>query len=167
MAHITSIGAGMFTEFGYTTAEHASDTDTVAEYAALTYNTVECVREIPPLGSPANIVNVPCYGASISKSIQGQADAPTLEFVIAWVPGSTAQTALVGFANDGKAYDFRVAISNTAKAGADWASTDEHDMFFFSAKVAAFVVTPALDDTNTATVTLALESEFYGPYTTA
>ena len=172
MAHIKSIGVGMFSNLAYSTTVHSTDTDTLAEYAALTYDAnIGNVRECPPVGAPANIVNVPQYGQAISASVQGQADAPTLEFTLNWVPeggatGVTDHVNLQALVNDGKDYEFRIRITN-AELPATVTATTEHDDFYFTAKVAAFVVTPALDDANTATMTLALNSEFYGPYTTS
>ena len=48
------------------------------------------LREFPSVGTPANIVNVPQYGQSISSQISGQADAPTLEFTLNYIPTAHA-----------------------------------------------------------------------------
>ena len=92
MAHIQSIGAGMFSDLSVavpTTAPVFANLDTEGEFNALfaseiqsaggvlgtnTYVRVKNVREFPAMGTPPNIVNVPTYGQKTSQQIQGQAD---------------------------------------------------------------------------------------------
>ena len=174
MAHIKSIGVGMFSQLAYNATASTGSPDTQADFEALTFIDVANVRECPPIGAPANIVNVPQYGQSISASVQGQADAPTLEFVLNWVPdhGVTAaagvpvpHNTLQGLVNNGIDYDFRVRILNAPEPAGGVVAATEYEDFYFTGKLAAFVVSAPLDDSGQATMTVALNSEFFGPYT--
>jgi hypothetical protein len=44
------------------------------------------VKEFPAMGTPANIVKVPVYGKKNSVQIQGQADSPTMELTLNYIP---------------------------------------------------------------------------------
>jgi len=85
MAHITSIGAGIFSAMAVNTTEITDLTtvDTLAELVAKfatsnSFTEIKNVREFPQIGTPANIVNVPVYGQKTSSQIQGQSDSPNL-----------------------------------------------------------------------------------------
>ena len=136
MAHIPSIGAGVFSDF--TVASPAVDL-TNAELAALTtsvawqklfaseittgivgvanggYVRVENVREFPSIGAPSNIVNVAQFGSKASKQINGQADAPTVEITINFIATEwdTLTSRIALFLNDGKYHAFRFALLNS------------------------------------------------------
>ena len=93
MAHITSIGAGMFSDMSVAmpstnlSAAALAALDTAAEFQALfadeiqsvggtkaagAFTRIKNVREFPSMGTPPNIVNVPVYGSKTSQQIQGQ-----------------------------------------------------------------------------------------------
>ena len=134
MTHISSIVAGMYsylsvalplTDVSFSTA----NIDTPAEWQALfldeiaatgtkatgTYVRIQNVREFPSIGTPANIVNVPVYGQKTSKQVQGQADAPTIEITLNYVPSDWASTTILGAAvGNGVQYGFRFALLNSA-----------------------------------------------------
>ena len=194
--HISSIGAGMFS--GLAVATPATDLtlaaiaalDTYAEFAALfateiksvggakaagTFVDIANVREFPPLGTPPNVVNVPGYGASTSKQIQGQADPNSMEITLNYVPADWANGSILGNAvGDGKLRVFRFAMLNSKPTGTGPTAmasapaglgTVENSQWFFIGKLEAQQVTPNLTDANTSTVTITLQSAFFGAYT--
>lgn len=198
MTHISSIGAGMFSDLAVATpaavmtqAELAA-LDTSSEFQALfateiesvggtkgvgTFVRVKNVREFPPMGTPPNVVNVPVYGSSTSQQIQGQADAPSMEISLNFVASEWAKgvgNILGNMVGDGKQYVFRFALMNSAPTGAGatkYASTAEglgtvqNSQYYWIGKVEALQVTPGLTDANTATVTITIQSDFFGAYT--
>ena len=96
MAHISTLGAGIFTYLDIFTGTIPAGTDTAAECAALFVGTtpgtadadhvrMPSVREFPSIGTPANIVNVPVYGQKTSSQVQGQSDAPTLDVTVNYI----------------------------------------------------------------------------------
>ena len=133
------------------------------------------VREFPPLGTPSNVVNVPNYGQATSKQIQGQADPNSMEITLNYVPADWAAGTLLGnMIGDGKTRVFRFALLNsepTGSGGTKLASlaaglgTVENSQWFFLGKLEAQQVTPSLTDSNTATVTITLQSRFFGAFT--
>jgi len=200
MTHIASLGAGVFS----TLAVHTPATDltpaalaaldTAGEFQALfsteiasiggtkaagAFVRIANVREFPAMGTPANIVNVPVYGSKTSSQIQGQADAPSMELTLNFVPADWAQEAgniLGNMVGDGKQYVFRFALLNSEPTGTGatkYASTAaglgtvENSQYYWYGKVEALSVTPSLTDANTATVTITVQSEFFGAYTNA
>lgn len=197
MAHIQSIGAGMFS--GLAAAFPATDLTlaeiqnlaTYADFAALFATEIKAqggvpaagafvdlsnVREFPPLGTPPNVVNVPNYGSATSKQIQGQADPNSMEITLNYVPADWAKGTLLGDAvGDGKLRVFRFAMLNVESKGATPATklsstaaglgTIENSQWFFIGKLEAQQVTPNLTDANTATVTITLQSAFFGAFT--
>jgi hypothetical protein len=118
MAHISSIGAALFSDLSicmpatdFSAADLAS-VDTAAEFAGhflaevsptgtkagtfaaktgMTFVRVANARSFPAMGTPANIVKVPTYGSKTSSSIQGQADAPQLEIDLNFVANDWAK----------------------------------------------------------------------------
>lgn len=177
MAHISSLGAGIFTYLDVFTGTIPANTDTAVEVAALfvgttpgtpdaTHIRMPSVREFPSVGTPANIVNVPVYGQKTSSQVQGQADAPSLEVTVNYVADDmTAIHALIG---TNAAFRFMMAASAiTAGEGADSTIAPENTEFYFLGKIEAILVNPALTDTTTATVTLSAQSDFFGPATIA
>lgn len=139
MAHISSIGAGLFSDLSVAMASSAptfKDLDTAAEFqplfateipsvggtkAANTFVRIGNVRSFPAMGTPANIVKVPTYGQKTSSSIQGQADAPQLEIDMNFVASDWAKdtgTVLLGNAvGDGNQYVFRFTLLNADPTG--------------------------------------------------
>lgn len=196
--HIQSIGAGMFS--GMAVAMPLADL-TLAQIQALsdytgfsalfakeikaqggtkapgTFVDMSNVREFPPLGTPPNVVNVPNYGSSTSKQIQGQADPNSMEITLNYVPADWAKGTLLGDAvGDGKLRVFRFAMLNSQPTGtgdtrlasaAAGLGVVENSQWFFIGKMEAQQVTPNLTDANTATVTITLQSAFFGAFTAA
>jgi len=173
MTHITTIGAGIYTYLDIFEGTIPVDTDTATEFAALfvAANSAEItrmpsVREFPSIGTPANIVNVPVYGQAISSQVQGQADAPSLEVTVNYVP-----TDMLAFeALKGQQVAFRILMSNgpidlATSLGAT--IVQENTEFYFIGKIEAILVNPQLTDATTATVTLSSQSDFAGPATVA
>jgi hypothetical protein len=200
MTQITSIGAGMFSDLAIavpSTALTASDIaalDTAAEFQAKfateiasaggtkavnTFVRVKNVREFPSMGTPANIVNVPVYGSKTSQQIQGQADAPSLELTINFIPADWAAdvTNLLGsMVGDGNVYLFRFSLLNAEPTGTgatQYASAAaglgavENSQWYWAGKLEALLVNPQLTDANTATLTLSIQTAFFGAYTNA
>jgi hypothetical protein len=149
MAHITSIGAGMYSDLSVhtpatelTTAALAA-LDTSAEFMALfateiannggtkaagAFVRVLNVREFPAIGTPANVVNVPAYGQPTSSQIQGQSDAPSMELTLNFVPGDWGDgtSILADMVGDGIQRVMRFALLNskpTASGATAYAST--------------------------------------------
>lgn len=193
MAHLSSIGAGMFSDLSIAAASAAptfSTLDTQAEFDALfataiesqggtkgTNTFVRCknVREFPSMGTPPNIVNVPTYGQKSSQQIQGQSDAPNLEITVNYVAKEWAAGTILGdMVGDGALHVFRFALLNAEPTGTgatQYASsvaglgTVENSVYYWIGKVEAMLVNPQLTDANTATITLSIQSKFFGAYT--
>lgn len=197
MAHIQSIGAGMFSDLSVavpSTPPVFAALDTESEFNALfaseiqsaggtlganTFVRVKNVREFPAMGTPPNIVNVPTYGQKTSQQIQGQSDAPNLEITLNYVPSEWSAGSVLGnMVGDGKQYVMRFALLNAQSPGyastgannlggsaATGAGSVENSVYYWVGKVEALVVNPQLSDANTATITLSLQSKFYGAYT--
>ena len=119
------------------------------------------IREFPSLGTPANIVNVPVYGQSISSQVGGQADAPTLSFTLNYVP--SVHAALDELRRDGTTQAWRVRLA-AAEQGARGNSFDIYDDFYFRGSVVSFEITPSLSDSNQATITVNITGDFAGPF---
>jgi hypothetical protein len=173
MTHITTLGAGIYTYLDMFSGTIPADTDTSTEFAALfqTANSADIdrmpsVREFPSVGTPANIVNVPVYGQATSSQVQGQADAPSLEVTVNYVPSDmVAVHALIG-----TEMAFRVMMTTASITLADSLNATiagDNTEFYFLGKVEAVLVNPQLTDANTATVTLSAQSDFVGPATVA
>ena len=163
MAQISTIGAGIYTSLAYAANPNGAMTDSQTEFEALTFTDVDNVREFPSFGTPANIVNVPAYGQAQSSQVQGQADAPTLEFTLNYVPSNHA--TLQGLAGNGTEYVFRLRLANSELPASLVADT-QHSDFYVRGQVAAFSVSPNLTDSNQATLTLSTVGDYFGPFTT-
>lgn len=194
MAHISSIGAGMFSDLAIAAASADptfSTLDTQAEFDALfaneinssggtkatnTFVRVANVREFPSMGTPPNIVNVPVYGQKSSQQIQGQSDAPNLEITVNYIPADWAASTILGdMIGDGKLHVFRFTLLNSEPTGTGatkYASTVagigtvQNSVYYWIGKAEALLVNPQLTDANTATITMSIQSKFYGAYTT-
>jgi hypothetical protein len=187
MAHIASIGAGMFSDmsvaFGVSgpTAPPASfskgaydaifavectdNTPAVNEYIRL-----KNVREFPEIGTPPNIVNVPVFGQSVSQQIQGQADAPSMEITLNYVATQWATGTPMGdLVGSGKQAVFRFALLNSAPTSYDSTVSGlgsvENTYWYFNGKIDSLLVTPSLSDSNQATVAITLQSVVNGAFT--
>jgi len=196
MSHISTIGAGMYSglcvaapvaqptaavlqalgtkaDFAtYFASEIASQGGTAAAGA---FVNLDNVREFPDLGTPPNVVNVPTYGSSTSRQVQGQADPSSMELTLNYVPADWASGSLLGDAvGDGKTRVFRFALLNAQPTGtgatrlassAAGLGTVENSQWFFLGKIEALQVKPQLTDANQATVTVTLQSKFFGAFT--
>lgn len=181
MAHINSIGAGIYSALAINTTPVAStaSVDSLSELVALfatsgDFVEVKNVREFPQVGTPANIVNVPVYGQKTSSQIQGQSDAPNLEITINYVPSEwAAGTTLGDLVGDGNVYAFQFSMLNskpaglTTTAGSAGLGSVANSNFYFAGKVEALLVSPQLTDANQATLTLSVQGDFFGPATVA
>ena len=198
MAHITSIGAGMFSDLAVATpatdftASQLAAMDTAAEFQAVfateidtvggtkatnTFTRIKNVREFPSMGTPPNVVNVPVYGSKTSQQIQGQADAPSMEITLNFVASDWADesTNILGsMVGDGIQHVFRFTLMNAAPTGSGatkFASTSggvgtvQNSQYYWIGKLEALLVNPQLTDANTATITITVQSDFYGAYT--
>jgi len=175
MAHISSVGAGIFTTLNLnkvsTTvvpgAGAASDWHALFDTGA-ERTSVGNVREFPSIGTPANIVKVPSFGFKQSKQVQGQADAPSLEVTVNyiasdWVDGGAGT---LGYAlNSDIVYAFRFALMNTDPGAAVTGLATDNSCYYWLGRIEAVLVKPSLTDATTATVTLSMLSDFYGAFT--
>lgn len=181
MAHISSIGAGLFSDLAVTVAATALPATPNASNFAAEFGTIATdfvritdVREFPSLGTPPNIVNVPVYGQRISSQIQGQADAPTLEITLNFIPSLWASgTTLGDMVGDSDVRLFRFALLNDQPAGyssttgATGLGSTANSVWYWAGRIEALQINPQLTDANTATLTLSIQSDFYGAYTVA
>jgi hypothetical protein len=195
MAHIASIGAGMFSDMSVATPatdltqSTLSALDTAAEFQALFATEIQTnggtkaagsfvrmknVREFPSMGTPPNIVNVPVYGSKTSQQIQGQSDAPSIELTVNYVPADWASGTILGsMVGDGKQYVFRFALLNAQPLSyasvsgtpASGIGSVQNSQYYWVGKVEALQVNPQLTDANTATITISIQSQFFGAYT--
>lgn len=189
MTFLSSIGAGIFSDisvYNGTTTDY-STIDTQVEFDALfgtesatpgaaTFQRIKNVREFPPMGTPANVVNVPVYGQKTSQQVQGQADAPSFELQMNYVASDWVSTAgkVGAMVGDGEQHVFRFLLANSQPTGTgatQYASsaagigTVENAYFYFLGKIEAQLITPALTDANQSTLTITIQSQFYGAYT--
>jgi hypothetical protein len=150
MAHINSLGAGLFSDLAVAaptadlSASAIAALQTAAAFNALfateissiggtratgTFVRIPNIREFPSIGTPSNIVNVPRYGSKVSAQIQGQADAPSLELSLNYTSDVWAkdETSLLGtMVGDGILRVFRFVLLNsepTLTTTAKYAST--------------------------------------------
>jgi hypothetical protein len=159
-------------------ADHLPATTSLTnpEFAQITH-----LKEFPALGTPANIVKVPEYGSKTSKQIQGQADAPSMEITLNYIPSlwagnklTVGTTAVGPEINDGKLYVFRFTLlgkdpgtyTSSALGGAlSGAAGTDHSCFYFLGKLEALEVTSSLTEALTAKLTISAQSEIKGAYT--
>jgi hypothetical protein len=198
MAHISSIGAGVFSDLAVATpATNFSSAalaalDTAAEFQALFASEIDSVggtpaanafvriknvREFPAMGTPPNVVNVPVYGSKTSQQIQGQADAPSMEITMNFMASEWAKESgnlLGNMVGDGLQHVFRFTLMNaepTGNSATKYASTTagvgtvQNSQYYWIGKLEALQVSPQLTDANTATITITIQSAFYGAYT--
>ncbi len=195
MAHISSIGAALFSDLSIAMPASPpvfSTIDTMAEFQALfataiesvggtkaanTFVRVKSVRSFPAMGTPANIVKVPTYGSKTSSTIQGQADAPQLEIDLNFIASEWTKDAgnLLGNAvGDGNQYVFRFTLLNAEPTGAEpskYASTAggigtvANSQYYWIGKLEALMVTPSLTDATLGKITMSIQSPFYGAWT--
>jgi hypothetical protein len=187
MAHIASIGAGMFSDMsiafgpsGPTTppasfSKGAYDAIFAVECVDTTpalneYVRIKNVREFPAIGTPPNIVNVPVFGQTVSQQIQGQADAPSMEITLNYVATQWASATPLGdLVGSGKQAVFRFSLLNAMPTTYDSTVTGlgavENTYWYFNGKIDSLLVTPSLSDSNQATVAITLQSIVHGAFT--
>jgi hypothetical protein len=211
MTHLTSIAAALYTDlsvaYGSTAAGVATSnvptamTLTAAQSLFVTsggnckYLRLADVREFPAVGAPANIVNVPVFGQRTSQTVGGQADAPSLEVTINYIPANwakgvtssvfttgsltTAGNEVPNMVGDGTSRVWRMtllasaptSITTTASLGQYDSVTGsglaavQNSQFFWSGKIESLLVTPSLTDATTAVLAFSIQSDFYGPGT--
>ena len=166
MALISNIGAGIFTKLKFKAdSSYSLPTSDSSHQTFIASGTgdfdgateITSIREFPSFGKPANIVNVPQYGQSVSSQIQGQADAPTMEYTINYVP--SVHSAIQALVQDGNTYVFQVDVKN--------AETGDNGAFYVKGSFASFEVTPSLTDSNQATITMSTQGDYKGPFADA
>jgi len=176
--HISSIGAGMYSDLSIADVAlpgTITETSLNALFAQLDYDnddaiSVGNVREFPAMGTPPNVVNVPVYGQATSQQIQGQADAPSIELQLNYVASEWASGTVLGdMVGDGTQRVFRFTLLNAKPPGLasepSGLGMEENSIYYWVGKVEALTVTPNLTDSNVATVTVTIQSDFYGAYT--
>lgn len=184
MAQISNIGAGIYSEIAISNnavsylssaVATARTTNTVVGWNTLVatqddsggtdavLSTVPNVRSFPSVGTPANIVNVPQFGQAQSSQIQGQSDAPTLEFAVNYT--AVDHATLNAMSGDNILRVFRLRLAN-AELPATVTATTVHSDFYWVGTVASFLITPNLVDSNQATFTATINGDFEGPLTT-
>lgn len=105
MAHISSIGAVIFTDLavaftantgGVATVSGASNLSTEAALNALfpvvqtgdatKFLRIKNVREFPAFGAQPNLIKVPTYGSKTTQTVGGQSDMPDFTVTINYIP---------------------------------------------------------------------------------
>ena len=195
MAHLSSIGAGVFSDLSICVDSAQIDTALASPTEAnlkLCFATkldngtaptvspgefirITNVREFPAMGTPPNVVNVPGYGSKTSQQIQGQADAPSMELTLNYIGTDWQKTAnyLGMMVGDGIKRAFRFTLMNSepnghsSTNGATGLGSVENSQYFWFGKIEALQVSPQLTDANTCTITITIQSPLYGAYTTA
>jgi len=129
------------------------------------------------MGVPPNIVNVPNYGSKTSRQIQGQSDSPSFEVTLNFVPlhWQDAATYLGELVGDGKLWAFRFTLLNSEPTGSTFATkyastaggvgTVQNSQYYWGGKLEALQVNPQLTDSNTAVITISIQTDFLGAYT--
>lgn len=188
MAHISSIGASKFTTLDYVLNTANSDASTAAALNDLFISNqtailatdaaldetpesavvhVGNIREFPSLGSPANIVNVPVYGASVSSQVSGQSDNASLEFSLNYIPSDHHSLDAIRKAGSRLCFRVRLADADITVSASRIVTADNADTFadfFFFGKIASFEIQPGLTDALQATMSLSIEGGFNGPF---
>ena len=153
MAHISSIGAAMFTDLSVitgtvvagkaeTSPTQPATKDATGFQSLFTtatsvskYAKINNVRSFPAIGSPANIISVPVYGQKQGQSIGGQADAPSLEVTINFVAsewakgtaGTTPASSLANMVGDGISRVWRFTLMSADSTATVTASLGQYD----------------------------------------
>ena len=184
MAHITNIGAGIFSKVLFEVSEFTATFTTAATNYENNFNLAEPVseaiptsdnsfteipemREAPSFGVPPSLVNVPNFGSKTSQQVQGQADPTNIEISINYAPIQWTQARLGQFVGDDKNHLFAVVLANAQPGGgelSDYQLTSAlgvpNSITYFVGQIAAVQFQPNLTDSNQATVTIALRSDF-------
>lgn len=170
----TSIGASQYSALAVASAVvpgTLDETNLMALFnSAAGFDEIINIRDMPSFGTPANIVKVPVYGQAQTQSIGAQSDAPDLELTINYVPSEwAAGTTLGDYVGDGISRVFQLAILRTEPTTLETTTTGlgpvPNALIYFVGKMESLLITPARDDSDTATLALSIQSDFYGPYT--
>jgi hypothetical protein len=173
MAHISSISSAMFTQLSVAPAATGlpATQGAIVSHTTNTFTEIRNIKEFPAIGKPANIVKVPEYGSDTSLQIQGQADSPTMEITLNYVPsewpGGVLSLVSGGNAKVGGSdkFLFRFALMAKAPVGnSTGALNGENSCYFFVGKLEAIEVTPSLTDAMTAKLTISVQSEITGAF---
>lgn len=178
MAHISSIGASIYAALAVANDPLASIPTTEAGFKALfalpaDYDLIEDIRDLPAVGATPNIVKVPVYGQPQTQSIGAQSDAPDLDIVINFVPSKwAAGSVLKGYLDAKTPVAFQLSLLQAKPTGVDkyaavvtgLGSVANSSMYFIG-KMESMLFQPARDDAVTATLSLSIQSDFYGWYT--
>jgi len=182
MGHIASIGAGIYSDLSVSklavdssaiTAliDGAENTTTgfPSKFDADEYLRILNVREFPSMGTPPNIVNVPVFGQASSQQIQGQSDAPSMELTLNFVPEDWKDGSDLGeMIGSGLSYVFRFSLLNAKASDYDTGAFGvDNSQWFWVGKIEALQINPQLSDSNTAVLSITIQSDFYGAYTSA
>lgn len=196
MAHLDSIGAGMYSDLSvaiagtgavpaYMNAAAIAALNTDTEFhtifsadvesnggilAANTFIRMKNVREFPSIGTPPNIVNVPVFGQAQSQQVQGQSDAPSMEITVNYVATDWSAASHLGKLMAAKAQTaFRFTLMNALPTSYASTSaglgTQKNSVWYWIGKIEALLVNPQLTDANTATISISVQSDFFGAYT--
>lgn len=179
MAHINDISAVKFTTLSYATGTVTRSTNQDSEATAFrtafataaNVTDVGDIREFPSLGTPANVVNVPNYGSSISSQVAGQADAPSIEFTLNYDPTNHANVDVLR--RNATSVNWRVRLTDvdgltvSPTTGLPTDNTQLYDDFYFVGQVASFEVQPSLSDAMQATFAVTISGDFAGPFSAA
>jgi len=162
MANISSLTAVKFTSLAYVDTDR---TDVAADLlvAFASPNEVSDVREFPSMGTPANIVNVPVYGQATSSQIGGQADAPTLEFTVNYVPTAHAKLDVLRKESTEVMWRVRLTDVDGLAVAADGSSAGQYNDIYFAGTVQSLEITPSLSDAMQATFSVSINGDFIGP----
>jgi len=191
MAHISSIGAGIYSDLAYSAASTAINSASVftqfttafaaevqlgSALTATNFRRIQDIREFPQMGTPPNIVNVPVYGSKVSRQVQGQADAPTFEVTINYLPSAWISTADYhgNYVGSGATLTWRFALLNSVPASyissasvSTAMNSVGNSQYFWLGKMEALQISPQLTDANQATLTVSIQSYFVGPFSGA
>jgi len=183
MAFPTSISSGHFSTMAVSTGAVAIDpvsmskdeTTFVSAFDGTasdgTYEVIGNIREIPPVGTPSNIVNVPVYGQSVSSQVQAQADAPDMTLTVNYVPSEWDPSSTLGaMVRDGNEYLVRMTYltgqPDTQDMTATGIGTVPNATWFMVVRFDAIEVQNSMSDSVTATISMSLPlGRNYGPFT--
>ncbi|QGH74742.1 hypothetical protein DSS3PM1_00066 [Bacteriophage DSS3_PM1] len=172
MAHISTLDSGVFSYLdifkgnisALPAAPAAGDFAALFNGGAADTVRMPSVREFPAIGNAANITNVPVFGQKQSSQVSGQADAPTMDVTVNYVPSEMEEIETLK--KQRVAFRFMMAREEvTVAEGAGVTLSKENTEFYFVGVIEAVQVTPSLTDANTAVVNISIKGDFVGPAT--
>jgi len=191
MSHISLIGAAMYSDMAVSAGtnvltEATGDTLAVTATAQGFFATIVAnsgakavgagvrfsnVRDFPQFGTPPNIVRVPVYGSATTRQVQGQADSPSIEITVNYIPADWESSTLLGsMVGKDELHVFRFTLLNSQPSGGYTSTTaglgtTPNSQYYFLGKISSLIFQPSLSDVTTATVGISLSSQIYGAYT--